>query len=187
MIALAVRDLNNVEIVPHDTSEALSRGTYDAAIVDDALEDFDRILPRLDEAGIDRHAVLYHKLRPETEQYAHPIRKPFLPEDIRTCIRECRTDTETPKQQSDSPAPAETPQTNVLDADEIETIRSLLEEEGLQIVHEETLADTVIDDQDRASSDALVRALKRCKPKQLRKLLKGATVRIEITFPGEQA
>jgi hypothetical protein len=58
----------------------------------------------------------------------------------------------------------------------------------LQIVGEEELADTVIREREalaQADSKTLLKFLRKTKPKKLRKLLKGATVRIEITFPEE--
>jgi hypothetical protein len=171
--------------------------------------------------------ILHHRDNRSIGMFNYQIAKPFLPEDIRSLIDRIRTHPHPEQPQpatvaSDtsegisggvgavSPSATATPsrpapEPDVLDAGEIDTIRSLLEGEGLEIVGEEEWLEPTPAQPTPAQPSAaaaplhataqaprpagetgeemLFKMVKKCKPKQIRQLLKGATVRIEITFP----
>jgi hypothetical protein len=136
----------------------------------------------------------------EAEQFGRVLRKPFLPSEIRDLVEERRNELardpsqsvkakkkKEKKKKKKNKANIDT-HTEVLDPDEIEMIKALLEEEGLEIVHEEELVERVMGEEiDRTDRhEALLQALRTMRPKKIRKLLKGATVRINIIFPEEE-
>jgi hypothetical protein len=204
MIGLAIRETEGVDLIVYESVNDVRGGRFEVMMVDDTFSGLKEALPLAKHLDIPIKVLLYHDDAQGDDGFDYRIKKPFLPEDIRTFIDGCKADLEAnpplrkpideldsrtkPKASKITHVPASRPEPNVLDPDEIDTIKNLLEEEGLQIVGEEELADTVIREREalaQADSKALLKFLRKTKPKKLRKLLKGATVRIEITFPEE--
>jgi DNA-binding response OmpR family regulator len=207
MVALALREMGGVELVTARSADHVEPTTYDLILVDDALPLYQESIVLAQTLGVEAIVLLAQGTNAEADRFPQVLRKPFLPSEIRTLTEErqaeIRSHVDGSLPAGDLPAPLpkkkkkkkkkkiqKTNQTEVLDMDEIKAIKSLLEEEGLEIVGEEDLAEKVMQAEGDASLDpqeALAVALRTMRPKKIRKLLKGATVRIEITFPKQQA
>jgi DNA-binding response OmpR family regulator len=204
MVALALREMEGVELVTAQAADHVEPTTYDLIFVDDALPLYQESIVLAQTLGVEAIVLLAQGMNAEADRFPQVLRKPFLPAEIRTLAEEREAEIRSHIGMS---APAEdlpvslpkkkkkkkSRQANsaeVLDMDEINTIKSLLEEEGLEIVGEEDLAEKVMQTKGADaldSQEALIQALRTMRPKKIRKLLKGAKVRIEITFPKDQA
>ena len=163
---------------------------YDYIFVDDRknlLHEGISLLDKLEAKSI----VLYNNKNDEHKYFDVTIKKPFLPLDIENIIKE-----------DDS---------KILDIDEIGKIKTLLEQDGLEIISEENVPDereednTGSDDEtiyeiigDNHNSISLIgknmsakrnkkllRAITKIKINKIHKLLKGADITIKIRFPKE--
>ena len=212
MIILALRDIPGFELVLARETGQMGAGDFDVLLVDDAMPLYRESLALAERLGAPKTVLLYQEAGRDDHAFDHRIKKPFLPSEIRQIVAryvsEERDKTapiteEEPagkkiekrapnkkKKKSKSGRKKETKyraETEVLNLDEIETIKALLEEDGLEIVREEELADKMLKEHNRAENsrqDALIDALRTMRPRDIRKLLKGAKMRVEITFPG---
>jgi hypothetical protein len=208
MVALALREMEGVELVTAQAADHVEPTTYDLIFVDDALPLYQESIVLAQTLGVEAIVLLAQGMNAEADRFPQVLRKPFLPSEIRALVEEQEArihshadtsgsvedvPTSLPKKKKKKKKKKKSRQTNaaeVLDMDEINTIKSLLEEEGLEIVGEEDLAEKVMQTEETAmleSQEALIQALRTMRPKKIRKLLKGAKVRIEITFPKDQA
>lgn len=214
MIVLALRGVPGFELVLSREIGEVGDGVFDVMLVDDAMPLYRESLVLAERLGAPGTVLLYQEAGREDQAFDHRVKKPFLPSEIRKVVEryaplEAGEETEIPmedertaekavknspkKKKKKSKAKHEKKatyqaETEVLNLDEIETIKALLEEDGLEIVHEEELAEKMLKEHKGAEGDkhdALIRALRKMKPRKIRKLLKGANVRIEITFPGD--
>jgi len=190
MVALALRELADVELVTAQAADHLEPTTYDMVLIDDALPLYEESGALVQALGVEPIVLLAHRGTPDAERFDRVIYKPFLPAEIRELVAKEREriarDTSRPSQKNKPKKAKKKTHTEVLDPDEIATIKALLEEEGLEVIGEEELTDTVLQErEDPDGQDAVewIRLLKKMKTKKLRRLLRGATVRIEITFP----
>jgi len=187
MVALALRETKGVELVTAQAADQIEPTTYDMVIIDDALPLYDESVALLQVLGVEPVVLLAHGKNTETEPFDRVIRKPFLPAEIREMVESERERIGTKRKKKHPRKKKKHTQTRtaILDPDEIETIKSLLEEEGLEVIGEEELTDSVLQTPADVpeSADVWIKALSGMKAKKLRKLLRGATVRIEIVFP----
>jgi len=190
MVALALRELADVELVTAQAADHLEPTTYDMVLLDDALPLYEESGALVQALGVEPIVLLAHRGTPDAERFDRVIYKPFLPVEIRELVAKEREriarDTSRSSQKKKPKKAKKKKRTEVLDPDEIATIKALLEEEGLEVIGEEELTDTVLQErEDPDGQDAVewIRLLKKVKTKKLRRLLRGATVRIEITFP----
>ncbi len=188
MVALALRETPGVELVTAQAADQIEPTTYDMVIIDDALPLYDESVALLQVLGVEPVVLLTHREHTGTEPFDRVVHKPFLPADIRELVERERERIGTKKRKKHSRKKKKHTQTRtaVLDPDEIETIKSLLEEEGLEVIGEEELTDTVLQEAVETppqDAEVWISALSGMKAKKLRKLLRGATVRIEIVFP----
>ncbi len=190
MVALALRELADVELVTAQAADHLEPTTYDMVLIDDALPLYEESGALVQALGVEPIVLLAHRGTPDAERFDRVIYKPFLPAEIRELVAKEREriarDMSRSSQKKKPKKAKKKKRTEVLDPDEIATIKALLEEEGLEVIGEEELTDTVLQErEDPDGQDAVewIRLLKKMKTKKLRRLLRGATVRIEITFP----
>ncbi|NKQ40917.1 MAG: hypothetical protein HF962_05030 [Sulfurovum sp.] len=137
--------------------------------------------------------VLYNKEKDLHDRFDIKLKKPFLPSDIQEIIEGKRFAQDGQQTYfSDD---------QVLNLQDIGEIKSLLEDEGLEIVSEKELADEVgkdsafqvlgtehmdkTDEIKDEGSDKILKAISEMEAKKIRKLLKGAEVTITIRFPKE--
>ena len=155
---------------------------YDFLFVDDRGELLEESLSLLDQLDQAQHIVLYNVSKEIHTRFDMQIKKPFLPSDI----QEILTHTSTPKVHLE--------EDQILNIQDIEEIKSLLEDEGMEIVSEEDLIDEidvesglqiVESEVDPKVEEKLLEAIMQMEPKKIRKLLKGAEVSIKIRFPKE--
>ena len=193
MIALALREAEGVELVIAPSADQVEPTSYDLILVDDALPLYHESIALVQTLGVDAIVLLAHGDKTEEEHLVQILRKPFLPAEIRDLVQKQQANPAAKpsrkKQRKKKKHSSSASHTEVLDLDEIETIKALLEEEGLEIIQEEELAEQVMGEKIPDTADRhemLIEALRSMRPKKIRKLLKGAKVRIEITFPGER-
>jgi len=214
MFSLALRDMDQVQLDIVSELEAAEGLQYELMFVDNALSHYQESVARAREMGMAQVWLLSRASDSVDKQFDGQVDKPFLPVEIQEIVQQhitispavtaedadrdkhvVLTDEEKPmhkkkkkKKKKREKKHTYKAETEVLNLDEIETIKALLEEDGLEIVHEEELAEKVLQEREAAvggdQQAALIEALRTMRPRKIRKLLKGATVRIEITFPG---
>ncbi len=206
MISLAIHNIKDAVLDIAESIEEIPAQEYDWVLVDDTVPMYQESLSFSKKLSSSHTVLLYHPENKATEGFDILIAKPFLPDEIRQSIENHR---ETPPSTSEKSKingekadkkkvkmKTDKTQTQVLNLEEIETIKALLEEDGLEIVHEEELANTVLSEEHKATKkkkkqkrdpqQELIDAILKMKPKKIRKLLKGAKVTIKIKFPEDQ-
>ena len=166
--------------------------TYDFVFIDDKSEQFGDIMHILDRIG-STSVILYNNDREEFEYFDKKIKKPFLPADIKNVLLEKEKINQATTQENIEIDVSDR-DTHVLNLQDIDEIKALLREDGLEIVSEEDLAEE-IENQSHITDEAeetkavheieemLLSAILKMKPKKIRKLLKGAEVTLKIKFP----
>ena len=216
MFSLALQDMDQVQLDIISELEAAEGSKYTLTFVDNTLPHYQESVARVREMGAVEVWLLGRASDPRDEQVDGQVDKPFLPIEIQEIIQQCMTISSSNTAEAEDggeqrPVTNEEnmthkkkkkkkkrvkkhtykAETEVLNLDEIEIIKALLEEDGLEIVHEEELAEKVLQEREASAEGdqqaALVEALRAMRPRKIRKLLKGATVRIEITFAGEKS
>ncbi len=215
MIDLALRDVPGAELVFSREIGEGSEGDFDVMLVDDSMPLYRECLAQVEHLGKPKTVLLHQEAGEGDLACDCRVKKPFLPSEIREVVEQCvsvemgeEITLSSGEEQADEKRTKSSPktkkktskskrekketyraETEVLNLDEIETIKALLEEDGLEIVHEEELAEKMLNEHQEEDNkrDALVQALRTMKPRKIRKLLRGAHVRIEITFPGDDA
>jgi len=145
---------------------------------DNKKDEVDIVLADLDYIDIDEVVDIYPKnsiiaivsSMDEKIDDIYTIQKPFLPKDIIDAISKLNSNIK---------------KTEVLNLEEIERVKKLLEETNIS--PEESLESIDIYGSESMSynitADELINLLERVKIKKLRKLLKGAVIDISIRFP----
>jgi len=219
MFSLAYRDMDTVELTVVSDAGKIRGRDYGLMFVDNTFPRYGESIALAQELGHPATIVLGHAATLADSRFDGQLAKPFLPSEIREITipylrKEKEESVESPadlpaekpqrnpkkqaakkkkkhRKEKDRKMPAYRAETEVLNLDEIETIKALLEEDGLEIVHEEELAEKVLQEREAAAGGdqqaALIDALRTMRPRKIRKLLKGATVRIEITFPKDRS
>ena len=167
-----------------DRVEEVIDARYDFFFVDDRgvfLEESQGLLGVL---GVCQNVVLYSEPHALHTRFDLRVKKPFLPSDIQTILE-------------NAPASDEhLLEDQILNIQDIEEIKSLLEHEGMQIVSEEDLIDEIDTElgiknrkteQRLDTQEKLLEALVHMEPKRIRKLLRGAEMHITIKFPKEES
>ncbi len=155
LILLALDELD-VEITEIDNREDVSKDTYDVLIVDDSYGHNKDIQLLIDKIDTHKKILLSSRDSQSMQRVTKTILKPFLPKDIKVAIEEG---------------------TNILDLDEIQSIREILDS-GLPITTVEKKAK-----KQKAPTKPLIEELLQMKSKKIRKLLAGAEINISIKFP----
>ena len=159
-------------------------GEPDYLFVDDRGELLEIGLPLLEQLPQTVHIVLYNEPKEAHKAFDKMVKKPFLPSDIQEILEQNR------------PGEAALQAEQILNIQDIEEIKTLLEDEGLEIVSEEDLADEIDSplggmlqesEADTKLEERLLEAISRMEPKKIRKLLRGAEVQITIKFPKEES
>jgi hypothetical protein len=173
-----VADRVDAELVLYDTVEGSVDVGYDFLFVDDRGELLEQSKALIERLETRKNIVLYNQAKEIHDLFDIQVKKPFLPSDIQMILE----------------APPETKvhleEDQILNIRDIDEIKSLLEDEGLEIVSEEDLADEItaesgiqIVESQISQEDKLIEAIMQMEPKRIRKLLKGAEVTIKIRFP----
>ena len=175
-----VADRMGIDLEVQEHGDSAAREEYDFLLVDDRgtlLEEGLALMKRLD---VLRSIVLYSEKNNHHEYFDHKIKKPFLPSDIQY-ILESQPIKNTAKEEE-----------QVLNIQDIEEIRGLLESEGMEIISEEELVDEIEMEYEVSEAEKethmqkqLLMALRNMEPKKIRKLLKGAEMTLTIRFPKE--
>jgi len=168
-----------------ENAEDLSDQEIDFLFVDDRGELLEQSLPLLDSLEHAEHVVLYNELKEAHSLFDRQIKKPFLPSDIQEILEDT------------TPSVAHLAEDQILNIQDIEEIKTLLEDEGMEIVSEEDLVDEIdtteeeklVEREEEAvdSEVKLLEAILEMEPKKIRKLLRGAEVQISIKFPKEES
>jgi hypothetical protein len=173
-----VADRVDAELVLYDTVEGIVDVGYDFLFVDDRGELLEQSKALIERLETRKNIVLYNQAKAIHDLFDIQVKKPFLPSDIQM-ILEAPPETEVHLEED-----------QILNIRDIDEIKSLLEDEGLEIVSEEDLADEItaesgiqIVESQISQEDKLIEAIMQMEPKRIRKLLKGAEVTIKIRFP----
>ena len=168
-----------------ENAEDLSDQEIDFLFVDDRGELLEQSLSLLDSLEHAEHVVLYNELKEAHSLFDRQIKKPFLPSDIQEILEDT------------TPSVAHLAEDQILNIQDIEEIKTLLEDEGMEIVSEEDLVDEIdtteeeklVEREEEAvdSEVKLLEAILEMEPKKIRKLLRGAEVQISIKFPKEES
>jgi hypothetical protein len=203
MITLALESIKNLNLDVVETIDNIKEKEYKWILVNDTFPLYIESLALAKKLGNPHTVILHQPGNAMIERFDHHIEKPFLPseilevvspdnnqtESLDTKIDEEKKEKKKRKRKKKKFKSVET-EPNILNLDEIETIKALLEEDGLEIVHEEELVETVLSEgtseikkkKKKNTNKELLKALKKMKPKRIRKLLKGAKVKIKISF-----
>lgn len=159
--------------------EEITGEVYDFLLVDDRGSFLEEGLALMERIDFPQTIVLYSEERGDHAYFDHKVKKPFLPSDIQQILEFEAVGEETLQKEE-----------HILNLQDIEEIRGLLESEGMQIVSEETLVDELEYGQQKVEKETnmeeeLLAALSHMEPKKIRKLLKGAEVTLTIRFPKE--
>jgi hypothetical protein len=155
LILLGLDELD-VEITEIDNIDGVAKDAYDVLVVDDSYGDSRDMQLLIDEIDTHKKILLSSTQSDTLQRVTKTILKPFLPKDIKVAIEES---------------------TNILDLDEIQSIREILDT-GLPT----TTKNKKIKKQ-KALSKPLIEELLQMKSKKIRKLLAGAEINISIKFP----
>ncbi len=181
-----VADRVGAQLDVQDTIEGIVDTEYDFLFVDDRGDLLEKSITLIDSLDTQNNIVLYNKTKPIHDLFDLGIKKPFLPSDIQAILEEI------PKPK------VHLEEDQILNIRDIDEIKSLLEDEGLEIVSEEDLVDEITSGSDlymaeeklereesTSVEEKLLEAIMQMEPKKIRKLLKGAEVSINIRFPKE--
>ncbi len=153
---------------------------YDFLFVDDRGSLLEESIVLLERLKTHQNIVLYNEKNTLHALFGQKIKKPFLPSDIQSILEASPAEKNLPSEEQ------------ILNIQDIEEIRGLLESEGMEIVSEEELVDEIemehgISETEREvrMDEELLMALRNMEPKKIRKLLKGAEVTLTIRFPKE--
>ena len=119
-----VSDRVEAELIVAKDSSGIDDDSYDFFFVDARGDLLEQGIAMLERFGDSKTVVLYNKLSEAHELFDIKVKKPFLPseiQDILLGISEDRDD-------------------QVLDAEDIQEIKSLLEDDRMEIISEDTLA-----------------------------------------------
>lgn len=189
LVKLGVRETGGAELEIVDGTAVPLSDHYDLILIED------RFAKGLGEIGIE-HLLAERRILlgdpsflAEEGHFDAIIPKPFLPADIRqTLLREKPAEESVPRRTSirefleDEGVGSERGETEILDEEEIRRIRRLLEGEI-----EESVARTEIEaSEQRIDAETFLELIERFRGKKLRKILRGATIRISIEFPEEE-
>jgi len=175
-----VADRVEAELVVYDAVEEIVDAGYDFLFVDDRGELLEQSVMLIDNLDTGKNIVLYNKTKEIHDLFDIQVKKPFLPSDIQMILEELPT------------SKVHLEEDQILNIRDIDEIKSLLEDEGLEIVSEEDLADEITAESELqivgsqiSQEEKLLEAIIQMEPKKIRKLLKGAEVTINIRFPKE--
>jgi len=115
--------------------------------------------------------VLYMQERAEHQNFDVALKKPFLPSDIENILR--------------NKVEAHPVEQQILNIQDIDEIKQLLDSEEIEIIPEEDLADE-LDLSSSSLGEPFLEAMMQMDVRKIRQILQGAEVQITIQFPKEQ-
>ncbi len=210
LIAWNTRGDDSIHIDEIDGKEGTPRDAYDILFIDEKCCDDKALSKHLRKVEAKEKILFSSQKENMIEGIDRVIRKPFLPSDITSILQsilelELPEKKETPLKTDENIEIFESPDIvensenktgSILDDQEIETIKQLLLDEGLEIEQNnessvESGADEVkqkVTEKEKSKvkfEENLLESLIEMKPKRLKKLLAGAEVSITIKFPKE--
>jgi len=177
-----VADRVGVDLDVYEHVSDVDGDAYDLLFVDDRGELLEESIVLRERLKTSQSIVLFGEESVLHASFDRKIKKPFLPSDIQRILEEQQMTEEDTADQ-------------ILNLQDIEEIKSLLEDEGMEIVSEEDLVDEITMENtlqimetetvNNTVEEKLLKALLGMEPKKIRKLLKGAEVTLRIKFPKE--
>ncbi|WP_292658219.1 hypothetical protein [Nitratifractor sp.] len=187
LVRLGLREIDGAELEIVNGAQGPASDHYDVILEED------RFLEGFGEIGIDhllagRRLLLGDpSLLPEESRFDAVIPKPFLPADIQKALRLKPIEENRPERENirdfleeEGVTPEES--TEILDEEEIFRIRRLLEgeiDEPVAQMQSEAAEQTI-------DAETFLELVERFRSKKLKKLLRGATIRLTIEFPEEE-
>ncbi len=174
LLSLGLEDTKSklIEIV---SKQSLPQDFYDIVFIDDSYGTTDDIQLILDQLNVEKKILLSTVSKSDIKGLTQIITKPFLPTDIATIVKESSSVRDLDKRSS------------VLDLEEIQTIKELLDEEA-----SESIDNTVVYSPKKSKKqkrkktkeiDSLVEKILSMKTKKIKQILEGADITISIKFP----
>ena len=188
LVKLGVREIEGAYLEIVDRLEAPDAGRYDLILEED------RFVNGAEEIGIDyllagRRILLGDPSGvSERSRFDAVIPKPFLPSDIQKVLRQEAGEEFSPERGSirefleEEGVSMDEEETEILDEAEIRRIRRLLEGE----IEESAARMEIEPSEQRIDAETFLELIERFRGKKLRKILRGATIRISIEFPEEE-
>jgi len=159
---------NLIEI---SAKETLPQDFFDIVFIDESYGDNNAIQKAIDTLKSNRKIVLTTTTKSSLKGVTQIVTKPFLPKDIVSLL-------EVPQEIQKSPK-----KTSVLDLEEIQTIKELLDGEFM----ESRDRDISTNPKKKRQQDDFIEKLLSLKTKKIKKILEGAEITISIKFPKGEA
>ncbi len=187
LVRLGLRPIKGVELEILDRPEPPASDRYDLILEED------RFVEEIREIGID-HLLAGRRILlgdpsglPDRSGFDAVISKPFLPADIQKVLQSEPDDKTGHERESIRDFLEEErlrfdEETEILDEEEIRRIRRLLEGE----IEEPSSEMTFNPSEQTLDVETFLELIERFRSKKLKKLLRGATIRISIEFPEEE-
>jgi len=190
LVKLGIKGKKGLEIEIATSLSEVRGDRFDLLLADDQLTEKVHV-NELEHLIVGRRVLLGDAEGKIAEGYDAVLGKPFLPRDIERLIGQ-GVGMDSLDGEEDLRAFLEeelerASETEVLDAVEIQRIRKLLDEGTVEVPEEEQGTEEHSTEGQSYDVESLLEMLARVKPKQLKKLLRGATIHIRIEFPGEEA
>ena len=187
LVRLGLRQIEGAELEILDRSEPPASDRYDLILEED------RFVEEIREIGID-HLLAGRRILlgdssavPDRSGFDAVISKPFLPADIQKALRgepagEARPERESIRDFLEEERLRFDEETEILDEEEIRRIRRLLEGE----IEEPSSEMAFSPSEQTIDAETFLELIEQLRGKKLKKLLRGATIRISIEFPEEE-
>jgi hypothetical protein len=190
LVKLGIKGKKELRLEIADSLSEVRGDRFDLLLADDQLAEKAHV-EELEHLIVGRRVLLGNAEGDIAEGYDAVLSKPFLPRDIEKLLGE-GIDFDVENEEEDLREFLEeelVPGTEVLDEEEIRRIRRLLDEGTVETPEKEAAGEDETPSSEARSYDleSLLEMLERVKPKQLRKLLRGATVHIRIEFPEKES
>ncbi len=198
LISWNSRDNDLIQVDEVDGSEKVSREYYDVLFIDEKCCSGKALEKHIQKVNAGEKILFSSHKENDIDGIDRVILKPFLPSEITETLQFILQSEEI-KEKEESlvlnenagvDAATEEREHSILDEQEVETIKQLLLDEGLEIEQDEVSEpeSKALEEKNRPEmsvEENLLKSLIEMKPKKIRKLLEGAEISITIRFPKE--
>ncbi|HHO42323.1 MAG TPA: hypothetical protein ENN12_03085 [Epsilonproteobacteria bacterium] len=184
LMELATQNSETQIIETKDTNAIANSSQYDIVFVDDGccnpldIDNYFQKTPLSTPLILIANKTTLSLLKNGPKGVAHILKKPFLPSHLVALLENIK------EKKGESQG--------VLDLQEIATIKEVLQTQASELTTEKTLTqedlnmiDFVFEQSSPSKEDALLKAIKKMKPKKIKKLLKDAKITLTLHFPKE--
>ena len=198
LISWNSRDNDLIQVDEVDGSEKVSREYYDVLFIDEKCCNDKAVGKHIQKVNAGEKILFSSHRENDIEGIDRVILKPFLPSEITETLQFILQSEEIKEKEeplvldenAEADAAGEEREHSILDEQEVEAIKQLLLDEGLEIEQDEVSESEsqVSEKKNRPEvsvEENFLESLMEMKPKKIRKLLEGAEISITIRFPKE--